>query len=240
VNKQDGMLRFCFEEWLYLRFLSLWLQVTVKMSNQVWLSQLKKHRAIAVIRTSKMILGEQMALAVASGGMKLIEITWNSSRAPELISQLRAQLPDCMIGTGTLFNVQQLQEAIACGAQFLFTPHTDPEMIETAVSANIPIIPGALTPTEIMTAWNYGASCVKVFPVQAVGGISYIKSLQAPLGHIPLIPTGGVTLENAKDFLQVGAIAVGLSSELFPSASVLQGNWTSITHQAKILMQRLH
>lgn len=210
------------------------------MSNQVWLSQLKKHRAIAVIRASKMVLGEQMALAVASGGMQLIEITWNSHRAPELISQLRAQLPDCMIGTGTLFNVQQLQEAIACGAQFLFTPHTDPEMIQTAVSASIPIIPGALTPTEIMTAWNYGASCVKVFPVQAVGGTSYIKSLQAPLGHIPLIPTGGVTLENAKDFLQVGAIAVGLSSELFPSESVLRGNWTSITQQVKTLMQRLH
>lgn len=210
------------------------------MSNQVWLSQLKKHRAIAVIRASKMVLGEQMALAVASGGMQLIEITWNSDRAPELISQLRAQLPDCMIGTGTLFNVQQLQEAIACGAQFLFTPHTDPEMIQTAVSANIPIIPGALTPTEIMTAWNYGASCVKVFPVQAVGGTSYIKSLQAPLGHIPLIPTGGVTLENAKDFLQVGAIAVGLSGELFPSESVLRGNWTNITQQAKTLMQRLH
>ncbi|MBE9231736.1 bifunctional 4-hydroxy-2-oxoglutarate aldolase/2-dehydro-3-deoxy-phosphogluconate aldolase [Cuspidothrix issatschenkoi LEGE 03284] len=210
------------------------------MSNQVWLSQLKKHRAIAVIRASKMVLGEQMALAVASGGMQLIEITWNSDRAPELISQLRAQLPDCMIGTGTLFNIQQLQEAIACGAQFLFTPHTDPEMIQTAVSANIPIIPGALTPTEIMTAWNYGASCVKVFPVQAVGGTSYIKSLQAPLGHIPLIPTGGVTLENAKDFLQVGAIAVGLSGELFPSESVLRGNWTNITQQAKTLMQRLH
>jgi 2-dehydro-3-deoxyphosphogluconate aldolase/(4S)-4-hydroxy-2-oxoglutarate aldolase len=200
------------------------------MSNQVWLSQLKKHRAIAVIRASKMVLGEQMALAVASGGMQLIEITWNSDRAPELISQLRAQLPDCMIGTGTLFNVQQLQEAIACGSQFLFTPHTDPEMIQTAVSANIPIIPGALTPTEIMTAWNYGASCVKVFPVQAVGGTSYI----------PLIPTGGVTLENAKDFLQVGAIAVGLSGELFPSESVLRGNWTSIREQAKTLMQRLH
>lgn len=223
-----------------MRFLACWLQVTVKMSNQVWLSELKKHRAIAVIRASRMVWGEQMALAVASGGMQLIEITWNSDRAPELISQLRAQLPDCMIGTGTLFNVQQLQEAIACGSQFLFTPHTDPEMIQTAVSANIPIIPGALTPTEIMTAWNYGASCVKVFPVQAVGGTNYIKSLQGPLGHIPLIPTGGVTLENAKDFLEVGAIAVGLSGELFPSQSVLQENWTSITQQAKILMQRLH
>lgn len=231
----DPVPRLC----LYLRFLTSWLQVTVKMSNQVWLSQLKIHRAIAVIRAPKMVWGEQMAIAVASGGMQLIEITWNSDRAPELIAQLRAKLPNCMIGTGTLFNVQQLQEAIACGAQFLFSPHTDPEMIQAAVAKNIPIIPGALTPTEIITAWNYGASCVKVFPVQSVGGTSYIKSLQGPLGHIPLIPTGGVTLENAKDFLQVGAVAVGLSSELFPQASVLQKNWQAISQQAKTLMQRL-
>jgi 2-dehydro-3-deoxyphosphogluconate aldolase/(4S)-4-hydroxy-2-oxoglutarate aldolase len=187
-----------------------------------------------------MVWGEKMALAVASGGMQLIEITWNSDRAPELIAQLRAKLPNCMIGTGTLFNVQQLQEAIACGAQFLFSPHTDIDMIQAALTANIPIIPGALTPTEIITAWNHGASCVKVFPVQAVGGTSYIKSLQGPLGHIPLIPTGGITLENAQDFLQVGAVAVGLSGELFPTESVLQENWQAISEQARILMQRLH
>jgi 2-dehydro-3-deoxyphosphogluconate aldolase/(4S)-4-hydroxy-2-oxoglutarate aldolase len=210
------------------------------MSNQVWLSQLKLHRAIAVVRAPKMVWGEKMALAVASGGMQLIEITWNSDRAPELIAQLRAKLPNCMIGTGTLFNVQQLQEAIACGAQFLFSPHTDLDMIQAALTANIPIIPGALTPTEIITAWNHGASCVKVFPVQAVGGTSYIKSLQGPLGHIPLIPTGGITLDNAQDFLQVGAVAVGLSGELFPTESVLQGNWQAISEQARNLMQRLH
>jgi 2-dehydro-3-deoxyphosphogluconate aldolase / (4S)-4-hydroxy-2-oxoglutarate aldolase len=209
------------------------------MSNQVWLSQLKIHRAIAVIRAPKMVWGEKMAVAVVSGGMRLIEITWNSDRAPVLISQLRAQLPDCLIGTGTLFNVQELEEAIACGAQFLFSPHTDPQMIQAAVAKNIPIIPGALTPTEIITAWNHGASSVKVFPVQSLGGTSYIKSLQAPLGHIPLIPTGGVTLENAKDFLQVGAVAVGLSGQLFPQESVLQGDWQKITQQAITLMQRL-
>ena len=210
------------------------------MPNQVWLSQLKIHRAIAVIRAPKMVWGEQMALAVASGGMGLIEITWNCDRAPELISQLRSQLPNCMIGTGTLFNVQELQEAIACGAQFLFSPHTDPDMIKAAVAQNIPMIPGALTPTEIITAWNYGASCVKVFPVQAVGGTSYIKSLQGPLGHIPLIPTGGVMLENAKAFLEAGAVAVGLSGELFPKKWVLEENWDGITEQAKALIQRLY
>ncbi|MGJ5631741.1 bifunctional 4-hydroxy-2-oxoglutarate aldolase/2-dehydro-3-deoxy-phosphogluconate aldolase [Nostoc sp. CALU 1950] len=209
------------------------------MPNQVWLSQLQKHRAIAVIRASKIELGQQMAMAVAFGGMQLIEITWNSDRAGELISQLRSELPACIIGTGTLFNVQQLQEAIASGAQFLFTPHIDPKMIQAAVEKNVPIIPGALTPTEIVTAWSQGASCVKVFPVQAVGGAEYIKSLQGPLGQIPLIPTGGVTLENAKEFLQAGAIAVGLSGELFPQKLVTERNWEAIAFGAKNLMRQL-
>ena len=209
------------------------------MSNQVWLSKLQQQRAIAVIRAPTFALGWQMALAVASGGMQLIEITWNSDRSGELIAQLRTKLPECTIGTGTLFNVQQLQEAIASGSQFLFTPHVDPAMIQAAVAKNIPIIPGALTPTEIVNAWSGGASCVKVFPVDAVGGASYIKSLQGPLSHIPLIPTGGVTLENAKKFLDAGAVAVGLSGELFPKKLVTEGNWQAIAQQARNLIQRL-
>jgi 2-dehydro-3-deoxyphosphogluconate aldolase/(4S)-4-hydroxy-2-oxoglutarate aldolase len=209
------------------------------MPNEIWLSQLQKHRAIAVIRASKIEVGQEMAMAVASGGMQLIEITWNSDRAGELISQLRSELPACTIGTGTLFNVQQLQEAIASGAQFLFTPHVDLAMIQAAQEKDIPIIPGALTPTEIVTAWSQGASCVKVFPVQAVGGADYIKSLQGPLSQIPLIPTGGVTLENAKEFLQAGAIAVGLSGELFPKKLITEGNWQAIASRAKNLIQQL-
>ncbi len=207
------------------------------MSDQVWLSQLQKHRAIAVIRASDMRLAQNMAMAAADGGMRLIEITWNSDRPGELISLLRAELPNCLIGTGTLFNVGQLQEAIASGAQFLFSPHVDSAMIQAAVKQDVPIIPGAMTPTEIVNAWNQGASCVKVFPVQAVGGVNYIKSLQGPLGKIPLIPTGGVTLENAPEFIQAGAIAVGLSGELFPEKLVIQENWQAIASQANQLMQ---
>jgi 2-dehydro-3-deoxyphosphogluconate aldolase / (4S)-4-hydroxy-2-oxoglutarate aldolase len=209
------------------------------MSDQVWLSQLQEHRAIAVIRASDMRLAQQMAMAVVTGGMRLIEITWNSDRPGELINQLRADLPDCIIGTGTLFNVAQLQDAIAAGAQFLFSPHVDTAMIAAAVNQNIPIIPGAMTPTEIVTAWTHGASCVKVFPVQAVGGVNYIKSLQGPLGDIPLVPTGGVTLANAPDFIAAGAIAVGLSGELFPQTLVKSGNWQAIASQAHTLIKGL-
>ncbi|KAB8334945.1 bifunctional 4-hydroxy-2-oxoglutarate aldolase/2-dehydro-3-deoxy-phosphogluconate aldolase [Scytonema tolypothrichoides VB-61278] len=209
------------------------------MSGQAWLSQLKQHKVIAVVRAPEVSLTRQMALAVASGGIQLIEITWNSAGATELITQLRVELPNCTIGTGTLLNLQQMQEAIAAGAQFLFTPHVDPVMIQAAVDIGVPIIPGALSPTEIVTAWSSGASCVKVFPIEAVGGVNYIRSLRGPLGHIPLIPTGGVTLENAKEFLQAGAIAVGLSSQLFPKEFVDTQNWQAITSKAASLMQKM-
>lgn len=209
------------------------------MSNQTWLKLLQQQRAIAVIRAPQIEQGRQMALSVASGGMQVIEITWNSDRSAELISQLRSELPNCTIGTGTLLTLDHLEGAIAAGAQFLFTPHVDQVMIQAAAHRGVPIIPGALSPTEIVTAWAKGASCVKVFPVQAVGGASYIRSLQGPLGHIPLIPTGGVTLENAKEFLLSGAIAVGLSGQLFPHHLVASGNWDAIAQIAKTLMYQL-
>jgi len=211
----------------------------VMMSNQSWLTLLRQHRSIAVIRSSRQSLGRQMAQAVAAGGMPLIEITWNSDLASELISQLRVELPYCTIGTGTLLNLEQLQQAIDAGAQFLFTPHVDRTLIAAAVEAGVPIIPGALTPTEIVTAWDAGASCVKVFPIEAVGGSNYIKSLQGPLGHIPLIPTGGVTLENAKEFITAGAIAVGLSGDLFPKPLIAAGDWDAIAQRAKTLNEQL-
>jgi 2-dehydro-3-deoxyphosphogluconate aldolase/(4S)-4-hydroxy-2-oxoglutarate aldolase len=209
------------------------------MSNESWLTLLRQHRSIAVIRASQLSLGRQMAQAVAAGGMPLIEITWNTARAPELISQLRLELPHCTIGTGTLLNLEQLQQAIDAGAQFLFTPHVDPALIAAAVDAGVPMVPGALSPTEIVTAWNAAASCVKVFPIEAVGGTSYIKSLQGPLGQIPLIPTGGVTLENAKSFIAAGAIAVGLSGDLFPKALIAAEDWEAIAQRAKTLQQQL-
>lgn len=211
----------------------------MKVPDRSWFTLLQQYRVIAVIRSPQLSLGHQMAHAVVMGGMRLIEITWNSDRAPELISQLRLELPECIIGTGTLLNLEQLQQAIHAGAQFLFTPHVNPTLISTAVEAGIPIVPGALTPTEIVTAWDAGASSVKVFPIQAVGGASYIKALQGPLGHIPLIPTGGVTLENAKELIVAGAIAVGLAGELFPKELIAERDWTAIAKRAKILNEQL-
>jgi 2-dehydro-3-deoxyphosphogluconate aldolase / (4S)-4-hydroxy-2-oxoglutarate aldolase len=203
-----------------------------------WLAQVRAYRAIAVIRTSHAQTGLQMARAVAQGGMRLIEITWNSERPAAQIEACN-DLPNCVIGAGTLLNSRQVQEAIAAGAKFLFTPHVDPALIRLATQQGVPMIPGALSPTEIVTAWQAGAASVKVFPIQSVGGVGYIKSLQGPLGHIPLIPTGGVTPENARDFLRAGAIAVGLSGQLFPEAAIATQNWNIVTHHAQTLLQRL-
>jgi 2-dehydro-3-deoxyphosphogluconate aldolase / (4S)-4-hydroxy-2-oxoglutarate aldolase len=205
---------------------------------QIWLSLLKKYRAIAVIRAPKRQLGKQMAQATAAGGMGLIEITWNSDQAPELIAELRSELPECLIGTGTLFTVEDVKNAIASGAQFLFSPHTNPAMIQVAKQAEIPMIPGALSPTEIINAWQTGASCVKVFPISAVGGVNYIKSIKGPMGNIPLIPTGGVTLNNAAAFIQAGAMAVGLAGDLFPPALMAEQNWDAIAHKTQTLLQQ--
>ncbi|MEG4443646.1 bifunctional 4-hydroxy-2-oxoglutarate aldolase/2-dehydro-3-deoxy-phosphogluconate aldolase [Microcoleus sp. AT9_B5] len=209
------------------------------MNHQSWLTLLKKYRAIAVIRSSEKELARQMAKAVAAGGIQFIEITWNTHKAAELIAELRSEFPTFSIGTGTLLNLEELQQAIDCGAQFLFTPHTDLAMIKTAVDAGVPIVPGAFSPTEIVTAWQAGATCVKVFPISALGGAAYLKSLQGPLGNIPLIPTGGVTLENAKVFIDAGAIAVGLAGDLFPKHLVENRDWRAIVQIARTLSQNL-
>jgi 2-dehydro-3-deoxyphosphogluconate aldolase/(4S)-4-hydroxy-2-oxoglutarate aldolase len=209
-------------------------------SRQSWLAVVQQQRAIAVIRTLDPKVGIQLATAVAMGGMRLIEITWNSEQPAALIAKLRQELPDCTIGAGTILDRDQLDTAIAAGAEFVFTPHVDVNLIQRAIACDIPIIPGALSPTEIVQAWHTGASSVKVFPISLLGGVAYIRSLQAPLGHIPLIPTGGVTLETAPGLIAAGAVAVGLSSALFPQAWVQRGNWDAIAAQTAQLVDRLN
>ena len=209
------------------------------MNTQSWLAVVGQQRVVAVVRSSQFEQGIQMAKAVAAGGIRLIEVTWNSDRAPDVIAQLRQELPDCWIGAGTLLTVAQQQQAIAAGAQFLFTPHIDIGMIKTAAEQEIPLVAGALSPTEIVQAWQAGAASVKVFPIGIMGGVAYIQALRAPLGNIPLIPTGGITIDNTPAFLQAGAIAVGLSSDLFPQAALLQGNWDAIALRTQALVQRV-
>jgi 2-dehydro-3-deoxyphosphogluconate aldolase / (4S)-4-hydroxy-2-oxoglutarate aldolase len=181
-----------------------------------------------------------MAQAAADGGIKLIEITANSEQPWKLIELLRSELPDCSIGTGTVLSISDVLNAIACGAEYIFTPHLDLSLIEGANISEIPIIPGALTPTEIITGWQSGATAVKVFPIQAVGGVSYLQVLQGLISHIPLIPTGGVTVTNAPDFLDAGAVAVGLAGSLFPHAEIVREDWQSIRDRARSLVMSIN
>jgi 2-dehydro-3-deoxyphosphogluconate aldolase / (4S)-4-hydroxy-2-oxoglutarate aldolase len=204
-----------------------------------WLNIFQEKKVIAVIRSDDPDLALLMAKAMAKAGIDLIEITWNSHKPTQIIETLKQQLPNCLIGAGTILTKQQLQEAINCGGKFIFSPHTNISLIKEAIKFNIPIIPGALTPTEIVRAWQNGATAVKVFPIEAMGGVNYLKNLQSPLGHIPLIPTGGVTMENAKFFLEAGAIAVGLSGQLFPKKLLKEQNWDLIINRAINLRKSL-
>lgn len=209
-------------------------------TQQAWLQQLTTHRVIAVIRTSSLSQGLNMAQAVAEGGIRLIEVAWNSVEPMQLIEMIRNALPaSCVVGAGTIQSLDQLKDAISAGSQFCFSPHTSAPLIEASLAAGVPMIPGALSPTEIVTAWQAGARSVKVFPIQAVGGAAYLRSLKAPLGHIPLIPTGGVTLENAEAMLSAGAIAVGLASDLFPQSAIARQNWMTVTQRTQHLLSRL-
>ena len=205
-----------------------------------WLSILRREKVIAVIRSPRFDLGLAMAEAVSKGGISLIEITWNSDQPQDLIAELRVRIPHCLIGAGTILNGEQLQEAIASGAQFIFSPHFDPKLLTAAIRHQIPYVPGVLSPTEIITAWQAGASALKVFPIKAMGGSEYLKSLKSPLGEIPLIPTGGVTLDNAAEMISAGAIAVGLSGSLFPKETIQNQNWTQIIEQAQQLKNKIH
>lgn len=180
-----------------------------------------------------------MAKAAAVGGFHLIEVAWNNRQPAELMNAIRQALPDCVVGAGTVLSLADLRGVIAANAQFCFTPHTDRELISLAQAHQLPIIPGAMTPTEIITAWRAGASSVKVFPISALGNDTYIRSILGPLGPIPLVPTGGVTGESALKLIEAGAMAVGLSTALFPKAEVASENWAAIEARSRYLLALL-
>lgn len=205
-----------------------------------WLKLLRQHKAIAIIRCDDFSLAYNMAQAVAAAGMNLIEITWNSDRPAQLIAQLRADLPHCTIGTGTILDLNQLNTAVDAGAQFAFSPCFDARLLETCLSRyEIPFMPGVFSPTEAVNAWQHGAQAVKVFPIKSLGGAEYVRCLQGPLGHIPLIPTGGVTVENAVKMIEAGAIAVGISSNLFSTSAIANQQWSQITERTKVMLDQL-
>lgn len=172
--------------------------------------------------------------AICAGGIPILEITMTVPGAVKIIKELSLQLGDsALIGAGTVLDSDTARACVDAGARFIVSPALDVATIETCRILDIPIFPGALTPTEIVTAWRAGADAVKVFPANAVGGPAYLKSVKAPLPQIELIPTGGVSLANTADFIRAGALAVGVGADLVDLAAIRRGDAASITAKAQ-------
>lgn len=189
---------------------------------------------VPVIRAASADEARRAIDALKAGGIDIFEITMTVPRAVSLIEKLASFYGnDALIGAGTVLDTDSARDCINAGAQFIISPALNPETIRFCNQAERVVMPGALTPTEILTAWNAGADFVKVFPAGALGGASYLKSLKAPLPHIKLIPTGGVSLETAADFIKAGAEAVGVGADLVDLRALRNGQDNLITEKAR-------
>lgn len=188
---------------------------------------------ISIMRRTESSLAVDTAEALLAGGVSVVEVTLNTPGALDMLAALARHVGQRMaIGAGTVMSPDEVARALDAGARFIVSPHTDPAVIEAARSAGAPALPGAFTPTEIVRAWQAGASLVKVFPVGSVGP-RYLRDVLAPLTEIPLLPTGGVTLENAAEFIRAGARGLGLGSDLVSPRTVAARDFTSLTERAR-------
>ena len=170
---------------------------------------------IPVVRARSSDEAFRYADAIRAGGIPILEITMTVPGAIDVIADLARRLgDDTLVGAGTVLDVDGARACVDAGARFVVSPSLDVPTIDACRSLGVPVFPGALTPTEIVTAWKAGATAVKVFPAGAVGGAAYLKSIKAPLPQVELIPTGGVSLKTAGDFIAAGAMALGVGADL--------------------------
>lgn len=189
---------------------------------------------VPVVRAASGQQAIQAAEAVCAGGIPIVELTMTVPGAVDVIAQLAKSMSnDVLIGAGTVLDAETARRCLDAGAQFLVSPGTDLPTIQLAKHQNVLIMAGALTPTEVITAWKAGSDFVKIFPCGTVGGAKYIKALKAPLPQVPMVPTGGVNLETAADFLRAGASALGIGGELISASALKSGNLQIITDSAK-------
>jgi 2-dehydro-3-deoxyphosphogluconate aldolase/(4S)-4-hydroxy-2-oxoglutarate aldolase len=175
--------------------------------------------------------------AAFQGGLQAIEVTLNTPRAEAIIADQRSRVPrGRWLGMGTVCNLEMAKRAVDAGAMFLVTPNTDEKVIGFAAAHNVPIVAGAFTPTEVYTAWTGGADMIKVFPCTQMGP-GYIRDLLGPLDNVPLVAVGGVTRENAGDYLRAGARAVGVGSSLFGSQAIAQKRPEDIVFNVKSFLE---
>jgi 2-dehydro-3-deoxyphosphogluconate aldolase/(4S)-4-hydroxy-2-oxoglutarate aldolase len=189
---------------------------------------------IPIIRVDTSELAFRAVSAIRNGGIPVAEITMTVPGAVRIIEELKKEMGnDALIGAGTVFDPETAERCIHAGAQFIISPSLNPKTIAYCNNAGIAVMPGTMTPTEIVTAWSLGADLVKVFPAGEVGGPGFIKALKGPLPHIKMVPTGGVSLATAKAFLEAGAEALGVGGDLVDVAALKQGANARITERAR-------
>ena len=184
------------------------------MKKQEVRALIEKIGIVPVIRTASPQEARFAAEAVWQGGIPIVEITTTIPQALDVISELVKDMPRLLVGAGTVVNQELALRCFDAGAQFLVTPGFSQKTVAAAHNLDMLIMAGALTPTEVMTAWDAGVDFVKIFPCSNMGGPSYIKALKGPLPNVPLVPTGGVNLETAADYIRAGAAALGVGGEL--------------------------
>lgn len=209
------------------------------MTKSEVLNSIEKHKGVAVLRLPDASLFEPVCEALYEGGIRILEITLTTPSAVELIARADRMLPDDMlIGTGTVLNGEDVSRTIDAGASFVVSPIVKKEIIEIAINNETAVMCGALTPTEIQKAWELGTDVVKVFPADLFGP-NYLKSVRAPLPHLRLMPTGGVSLTNGGEWLDAGAFAVGAGSALVPSAALEARRFDEIRKNAILFTESL-
>jgi len=209
-----------------------------KMNRHAILSSIIEIGVVPIARCSSADSAIKAIQAVYRGGIRSAEITMTVPGAIKALEKLADEFGDRMIlGAGTVLDPETCRACILAGAQFIVTPALKHSTIEMARRYSKPIFPGSLTPTEVLTAWEAGADAVKIFPCSALGGAKYIKALKAPLPQIDMIPTGGVNIDTAADFLKAGAAAVAVGSELIDEKSMKEGNFDVFEERSRQFLE---
>lgn len=208
------------------------------MNKTEILQRIRDTGLIPVVRAESADQAMRAVDAIKAGGVSVLEVTMTVPGAIAVIEQLsKAFGAEALIGAGTVLDPDTADKCIAAGAQFIVSPALNEDTIAFCRENEVVVFPGALTPTEVMRAWNAGADAVKVFPAGAVGGASYLKALKAPLPQIELIPTGGVSLKTAADFIKAGAMALGVGADLVDMKALREGNAGLITERAQQFLE---
>jgi 2-dehydro-3-deoxyphosphogluconate aldolase/(4S)-4-hydroxy-2-oxoglutarate aldolase len=210
------------------------------MDKQTTLNKIKSLGLLAVIRGPSPELTVEMVSALIEGGVYGIEITYSTPNAPQVVKTLASKYGDqIVLGMGTLTEIEQAAQALEAGANFLVSPHCEKSLAEAMTGTGLPVMIGALTPTEVMQAYRLGSDVVKIFPGSLVGP-DYIKALRGPFPHIPMMPTGGVNVENVAQWFKAGVFAVGAGSNLCPTAWAKEGRFADITATARAFVEAVN